>query len=158
MEDGRSDRSKPLRPMSGNDSDAGPLLFVYGTLMSHADNAFAGMLAKHARKVCDATFQGKMYRVQQAQRPFVYPAVVASDDPSDVVHGEIYQLSSADIFETLDDYEACGPNTPQPHEYRRQVVEVRGADHQPVRAHIYLYARCTDGLEVIPEGVFGKAD
>jgi len=140
--------------MTEKESDAGPLLFVYGTLMSHADNAFAGMLAKHARKVSGATFQGKMYRVQQVQRPFVYPAVVASDDPSDVVHGEIYQLSSADLFETLDDYEACGQNTPEPHEYRRQMVEVQDADQQPLQAHIYLYARCTDGLEVISEGVF----
>jgi len=140
--------------MTEKNSHAAPLLFVYGTLMSHADNAFAGMLAEHACKISSATFQGKMYRVLQAQRPFVYPAVVASDQAADLVHGEIYQLSSADLFETLDDYEACGPNSPEPHEYRRQVVEVRGEDHQPLRAHVYLYARSTDGLELIPGGRF----
>lgn len=133
---------------------AAPLLFVYGTLMSHADNAFAGMLAEHARKVCNATFQGKMYRVKQTQRPFVYPAVVASDDPSDVVHGEIYQLSSADLFETLDEYEACGPNTPQPHEYRRQILDVQTTEGECIKAHIYLYARPTAGLEEIRGGEF----
>lgn len=140
--------------MTERDTHAAPLLFVYGTLMSHAENEFAEMLAEHARKISSATFQGKMYRVLQAQRPFVYPAVVASDQAADLIHGEIYQLSSSDLFETLDDYEACGPSTPEPHEYHRQMVEVRDADDQPLRAHIYLYARCTDGLEVIPEGRF----
>jgi gamma-glutamylcyclotransferase (GGCT)/AIG2-like uncharacterized protein YtfP len=140
--------------MSGNDRDAGPLLFVYGTLMSHADNEFAGMLAEHARKLGGGTFQGKMYRIHHPDGTWQYPAVVVSDEASDLVHGEIYQLSSAELFETLDDYEACGPNSPQPHEYRRQMVQVRDANDQPLRAHIYLYARCTDGLEVIPEGRF----
>jgi gamma-glutamylcyclotransferase (GGCT)/AIG2-like uncharacterized protein YtfP len=140
--------------MTERDSHAAPLLFVYGTLMSHAENEFAEMLAEHARKISSATFQGKMYRVHHLGGTWQYPAVVVSDEASDLVHGEIYQLSSSDLFETLDDYEACGPSTPEPHEYRRQIVEVRDADNQPLRAHIYLYARCTDGLEVITSGRF----
>lgn len=140
--------------MSGGDDHALSLLFVYGTLMSHAVNEMALALATNASKLGDGTFRGNMYRVHHPDGTWDYPAVIASGDPSDLVHGEIYQLSSPDIFDLLDDYEACGPNTPEPHEYRRQVVEVQTTESKCIKAHIYLYARPTAGLEEITSGRF----
>lgn len=141
--------------MTGDYATAMPLLFVYGTLMSHAGNEMAGTLARHASKLADGTFRGKMYRVHHPDGTWDYPAVIATDDSLDVVHGEIYQLSSPDIFALLDDYEACGPNTPEPHEYTRLVVEVKTAEGECIKAHIYLYALSTAGLEEITSGRFG---
>ena len=69
-------------------------------------------------------------------------------------YGEIYRLTSADLFDLLDDYEACGPNTPKPHEYVRQIADVRTDDDQVLQTNIYLYARSTDGLELISDGIF----
>jgi gamma-glutamylcyclotransferase (GGCT)/AIG2-like uncharacterized protein YtfP len=143
--------------MTKGDIDTGPLLFVYGTLMSSADNAFAATLAKYASKLCNGTFRGIMYRVHHPSGEWNYPAVVDSDEASDLVHGEIYQLTSGSLFDLLDDYEACGPNSPKPHEYRRQIAEVRKDDDQATQAYIYLYARSTDGLEVISDGIFDSA-
>ena len=140
--------------MIKNQSDDAMLLFVYGTLMSHADNVFATTLAEHSAKLCAGTFQGKMYRVPHSSGIWDYPAVVASDEASDLVHGEIYQLTSADLFDLLDDYEACGPNTPKPHGYERQIADVRTDDDQVLQTNIYLYARSTDGLELISDGIF----
>ena len=143
-----------VEPMIRDYATTTPLLFVYGTLMSHADNEMAVTLARHASKLGDGTFRGKMYRVHHPDGTWNYPAVIASDDASDVVHGQIYQLSSPDIFDLLDDYEACGPNTPEPHEYQRQVVEVQTTESKCIKAHIYLYARPTAGLEEITSGRF----
>ena len=122
--------------------------------MSSAENAYAATLAKHASKLCNGTFQGKMYRVHHSSGSWNYPAVVASEEASDLVHGEIYQLTSTKLFGLLDDYEACGPNTPKPHEYLRQTLAVRTDNERLVHAHIYLYARSTAELEIIPSGTF----
>ena len=143
--------------MNKADNGTVPLLFVYGTLMSNADNAFAATLAKYACRLCDGTFQGAMYRVHHSSGTWDYPAVIPSDEASDLVQGEIYQLSSVDLIDLLDDYEACGPNTPKPHEYQRQIAKVRRDDGRFVQAYIYLYAKPIDELEQIAEGSFGKA-
>ena len=131
-----------------------PILFVYGTLMSHADNDVAATLARHASKIGKATFRGKMFRVSRPDGTLVYPAVIPSDDESDIVHGEIYQLSSPSLFGLLDDYEACGPNDPEPHEYKRQIVEVKISHGTLIQAYIYIYALSTLHLEVISGGSF----
>ena len=130
------------------------LLFVYGTLMSHAENEITDIFARHATKVSDGTFQGKMYRVSRPDGSLVYPAVVPSDNESDVVYGEIYRLSSPSIFARLDEYEECGARSPRPHEYRREVVDVKGPSGEAARSYIYLYSRPTDHLRPISSGTF----
>ena len=140
--------------MPGDQDSATPLLFVYGTLMSHADNEIASELATHAPKLGDATFCGKMFRVIRPDGTLAYPAVIPSDDPSDVVHGEVYQLSSPELFDLLDEYEACGSHSPQPHEYERKAMDVNITNGETAQAHIYLYALPTTDLQPIPNGVF----
>ena len=129
-------------------------VFVYGTLMSHFDNTIDNTLSMNEPKLGDGTFQGKMFRVNRPDGSLVYPAVVESDDPSDLVHGEIYLLSSPAIYHPLDEYEACSPDSPIPHEYERHVVDVNMANGASIKANIYLYAQPTDDLPPIPSGSF----
>ena len=131
-----------------------PLLFVYGTLMSHADNEIAQALAGQATKLGDATFCGNMFRLSRPDGSLVYPAVIPSNNASDLVQGEVYQLASPELFQLLDEYEACGPNDPEPHEYERKVVDVHLTNGKTIRAQIYLYSLPTEHLPPIPSGIF----
>lgn len=125
-------------------------LFVYGTLRRDSRSEMFHLLARHAVFVGDSTFQGKLFRVDY------YPGVVASENPNDVVHGEVYKLIASDIvLARLDDYEECGPGYPEPHEYirRKQNVTLNG-EGSVIPAWIYLYNRPIAGLELIPSGDF----
>jgi gamma-glutamylcyclotransferase (GGCT)/AIG2-like uncharacterized protein YtfP len=44
------------------------------------------LLARHGDLISDATYQGRLYRIGY------YPGGVPSDDPVDVVRGEVYRL------------------------------------------------------------------
>jgi gamma-glutamylcyclotransferase (GGCT)/AIG2-like uncharacterized protein YtfP len=127
-------------------------LFVYGTLMKAAGHPMAGHLARFARYVGPATFTGRLYRVG------AYPGVVASDEASDVVHGELYELAAAEaLFAVLDVYEGCSMDDPKPHEYVRVLGSVTtGA--KPLKAWIYLYNRPVDKLTLIASSRFLGAD
>ncbi len=119
-------------------------IFVYGTLRRDANNDIHQLLAKYAEFVSDATYQGKLYKVD------TYPGAVPSDDPNDVVHGEVYLLHQANIMlPLLDQYEEFGPAFPEPNEYSRLKQTVALKNGGSVTAWIYLYNRPTDGLEPI---------
>lgn len=131
-----------------------PLLFVYGTLMSRADHPMAKHLSANATKIGPATYQGKMYLLSFPDGNMTYPGVTPSSSPSDLIHGEIYELHSHYIFNLLDEYEGCTKHSPQPHEYSRELVEVFLTPNQPTKAWIYLYTRPTDDLPQIESGMF----
>ena len=77
----------------GNDADLPcELLFVYGTLMSRFHNVNAIALRQAATLVGPATYRGKMFRVSGPRGVLVYPVVIASDDRTEVVRGELYRL------------------------------------------------------------------
>ena len=77
------------------------LLFVYGTLRSEFDNAYALSLRTQAEFVGNATVRGSIYRVD------FYPAY--KEGPGGEVHGEVYRLKDADAtLASLDDYEGDG--------------------------------------------------
>ncbi len=117
-------------------------LFVYGTLRGGAGSEMHLLLARHADFVGDATYQGKLYKVDD------YPGVVPSPDPSDLVRGEVYRLRDSDLLLLrLDRYEGCGPGFPEPTEYIRKIQPVRLPGGETIPAWIYLYNRPTDKLE-----------
>ena len=122
------------------------LLFVYGTLMR--EHSMHRQIAAHADYVDDATFNGRLYRVQH------YPGVVDSFAPEDLVHGELYSLHEPAAFVELDDYEGCGPGAPQPTEYVRVQRPVMRANGTVVTAWIYLYNHLVEHLPLIPSGKF----
>ena len=61
-------------------------LFVYGTLMRGFDHPMAQLLSRSAEFIGEARCQGRLYLVKH------YPGLVLSDDPADVVFGELYRL------------------------------------------------------------------
>jgi gamma-glutamylcyclotransferase (GGCT)/AIG2-like uncharacterized protein YtfP len=123
-------------------------LFVYGTLMRAARHPMHHHVAAHAEYIDEASFGGRLYLVHH------YPGVVDSIAPDERVYGELYRLHSASAFSTLDEYEGCGPNVPEPAEYIRVQRTVTRANGTVVTAWIYLYNHPTDLLPLIPSGRF----
>lgn len=124
-------------------------LFVYGTLRRDANSKMHQLLAQYAEFVDDATYQGKLYKVDY------YPGAVPSDNPNDVVQGEVYLFHQADVvLPLLDQYEEFGPEFPQPNEYIRLKQSVALKNGRPVTAWVYLYNHPIESLELIKSANF----
>ncbi|MFN5717717.1 MAG: gamma-glutamylcyclotransferase, partial [Bradyrhizobium sp.] len=94
------------------------LLFVYGTLMRGFDHPMAKLLAGNAEFLGPAQCRGRLYLVKH------YPGLVASDDPADIVHGELFRLRAREaMLREFDMYEACGEGFPPPTEYLREMLK-----------------------------------
>jgi gamma-glutamylcyclotransferase (GGCT)/AIG2-like uncharacterized protein YtfP len=124
-------------------------LFVYGTLRRDSNSEMYDLLARYGQFVGDATYRGKLYMVDY------YPGLVPSDNPRDVVYGEVYKLSCPDIvLSRLDDYEECGPTFSKPTEYVRRKHDVKLRSGDVVSASVYIFEQPTDGLRLIESGDF----
>ena len=121
-------------------------LFVYGTLMRGYDNPAAKLLSDRATFCGEARCQGRLYLVTW------YPALVLSDDASDVVSGELFCLHIPEAsLAILDDYEGCA--LPQPR-YLRQLLPVTRSDGSITEAWTYVYNRPVATLKRIASGRF----
>ena len=81
-----------------------------------------------------------MTGVQTCALPIYYPALVLSDDPADVVFGELYRLRAPDeLLREFDMYEACGEGFAEPTEYVRQMLPVTSEAHSVDEAWTYIY-------------------
>jgi gamma-glutamylcyclotransferase (GGCT)/AIG2-like uncharacterized protein YtfP len=99
-------------------------LFVYGTLRSDSGHELSGLLARHALRRSAARVRGRLFDLGS------YPGMVP-DAGSGFVTGELYVVKPEEwdaLISVLDRYEGCGPDDPEPHEYRRVIVEVRTED------------------------------
>ncbi|TAN64623.1 MAG: gamma-glutamylcyclotransferase [Methylobacter sp.] len=125
-------------------------IFVYGTLRRDANSDMHQLLAKYAEFVDDATYQGKLYKVDY------YPGAVPSDNPNDVVvQGEVYLLHQAEVaLPLLDQYEEFGPEFPDPNEFIRKKQSVLLKNGRTVTAWVYIYNHPTEGLELIESANF----
>ena len=109
-------------------------LFVYGTLMRGFDHPMAKLLAANADYLGDAHCRGRLYLVKH------YPGLVLSDDPADIVHGELFRLRDRDaMLGEFDMYEACGEGFKPPTEYIRQMLPLTRADGSAREAWTYVY-------------------
>ena len=125
------------------------LLFVYGTLMRGFDHPMAKLLAGNAEFLGPAQCRGRLYLVKH------YPGLVASDDPADIVHGELFRLRAREaMLREFDMYEACGEGFPPPTEYVREMLEVTLADGSTREAWTYLYNWPVAELPRIASGKF----
>ncbi len=108
---------------------------MYGTLRSGGS---AADRMRPARSLGAARYRGRLYDLG------AYPGAVPSDDPADVVCGELFALAdAAALLSRLDRYE--GP------EFRRARVAVtRGGEC--LESWIYLYDRDVAGLARITSG------
>jgi gamma-glutamylcyclotransferase (GGCT)/AIG2-like uncharacterized protein YtfP len=123
-------------------------LFVYGTLMRGFDHPMAQLLSRSADFIGEARCQGRLYQVKH------YPALVLSDDPADVVFGELYRLRAPDeLLREFDMYEACGEGFAEPTEYIRQMLPVTLDDAQ-AEAWTYIYNWPVAQLSRIASGRF----
>ena len=66
-------------------------LFVYGTLMRGFDHPMAQLLSRSADYLGPATCRGRLYLIKH------YPGLLLSDEPSDIVFGEVYRLRARRI-------------------------------------------------------------
>jgi gamma-glutamylcyclotransferase (GGCT)/AIG2-like uncharacterized protein YtfP len=124
-------------------------LFVYGTLMSGFDHPMAQLLSRSAEFIGEARCQGRLYLVKH------YPGLVLSDDPGDVVFGELYRLRSPkELLREFDVYEACGEGFAEPTEYVRQMLPVRSDDRTAGEAWTYIYNWPVTHLPRIASGRF----
>jgi gamma-glutamylcyclotransferase (GGCT)/AIG2-like uncharacterized protein YtfP len=124
-------------------------LFVYGTLRRDYKNDMASFLAQHTDFVDYATYQGKLYLIDD------YPGVIASDNSSDTVHGEVYRLHKPNAtLILLDSYEECSADFPNHAEYIRKIQPIRLQKGEVAYAWVYLYNKPTDLLPKITSGNF----
>jgi gamma-glutamylcyclotransferase (GGCT)/AIG2-like uncharacterized protein YtfP len=123
-------------------------LFVYGTLMRGFDHPMAQLLSR-AEFIGEARCLGRLYLVKH------YPGLVLSDDPADVVFGELYRLRAADeLLREFDMYEACGEGFAAPTEYVRQMLQVTREGRAADEAWTYVYNWPVTRLPRIASGRF----
>jgi gamma-glutamylcyclotransferase (GGCT)/AIG2-like uncharacterized protein YtfP len=124
-------------------------LFVYGTLMRGFDHPMAKLLSKRADFLGEAKCKGRLYRVKH------YPALVLSNDPADIVFGELYRLRARDaLLREFDMYEACGEGFAEPTEYVRKMLNVTLDDGSASEAWTYVYNWPVTRLPHIASGRF----
>jgi gamma-glutamylcyclotransferase (GGCT)/AIG2-like uncharacterized protein YtfP len=125
------------------------LLFVYGTLMRGFDHPMAKLLSANADFLGDARCRGRLHLVKH------YPGLVTSQDPADIVHGELFRLRAPDaMLREFDMYEACGEGFRPPTEYVREMLPLTLADGSVSEAWTYLYNWPVTGLPRIASGRF----
>jgi gamma-glutamylcyclotransferase (GGCT)/AIG2-like uncharacterized protein YtfP len=123
-------------------------LFVYGTLMRGFDHPMAQLLTRSANFIGEARCRGRLYLVKH------YPGLVLSDDPNDVVFGELYRLRRpAELLREFDMYEACGEGFAEPTEYVRRTLSVTVEDGA-AEAWTYIYNWPVAHLPQIASGRF----
>jgi gamma-glutamylcyclotransferase (GGCT)/AIG2-like uncharacterized protein YtfP len=124
-------------------------LFVYGTLMRGFDHPMAQLLSRSADFIGEARCRGRLYLVKH------YPGLVRSDDPGDVVFGELYRLRQpAECLREFDMYEACGEGFAEPTEYLRQMLPVSHDGEAAEQAWSYIYNWPVAHLPRIASGRF----
>lgn len=77
------------------------------------------LLAGAAKFIGRARVRGRLLNLG------AYPGLVPSTGAGSCVRGEVYALTAAArTLARLDEYERCGPNDPEPHEFERVEMEV----------------------------------
>jgi gamma-glutamylcyclotransferase (GGCT)/AIG2-like uncharacterized protein YtfP len=126
------------------------LIFVYGSLVSAIAHPQGERLRREADLLGPATLPARLYRVSW------YPAIVKSEEPGDLVHGEVYRLRTPDsTLAWLDEYEGItrgATSVTSPNEYERVAAAVDLAAGGNFDAWVYLYLRPTAALERVASG------
>src|SRR5215212_10117745 len=122
--------------------DGSPLrLFVYGSLRMGEENEMARLLHGHANYLGEGTIRARLYAIDW------YSGAVASDDPADLVHGDVFELDAAaadEVIAALDAYEGDG--------FERREAAAAMAGETSLRVQAYLFAASVAGLPWIAHG------
>jgi gamma-glutamylcyclotransferase (GGCT)/AIG2-like uncharacterized protein YtfP len=98
-------------------------------------------LARYSRYLAHGSVEAELYDLGD------YPGIVLSPGRQSRALGEVYALNSKrtdEIWPVLDAYEGCGANDPEPHEYRRERVQVTLSGGSKLDAWAYV-------LQHVPE-------
>jgi len=130
-----------------------PYLFVYGTLRAAAGTEWSQYLGACAHFVGMDRTTGALFQSRE------YPGMTAVAGDEDAwVRGEVYLLHDpSSTLAVLDAYEGCGPGSPLPHEFERQVVTVLLDSGQTVVAWAYIYTLDTQGMRRLASGDYFHA-
>ncbi len=127
-------------------------LFVYGSLRSDIGNSMFHLMAEHAQLVGHARIHGRLYDLGD------YPGVVLSAGEDRWVVGQVYALDTeSDVLARLDEYERCGPQDPQPHDFARIACEITSDDGKATRAWVYEFKGQLEGKREIASGDYFEA-
>jgi gamma-glutamylcyclotransferase (GGCT)/AIG2-like uncharacterized protein YtfP len=124
------------------------LIFVYGTL--RPGGSAEARMTGHGRWLGPARAAGRLYRIAH------YPGFVAGADNDDGgrVTGALFEADDPTaLLAALDIYEGCGPDDPEPQEYRRARIAV-AHDGGVRRAWTYVYTWPVDERAWIADGDF----
>ena len=106
-------------------------------------------MSRAADFVGEAHCRGHLYLIKH------YPGLLLSDDPADLVFGELYRLRQPEaLLREFDMYEACGEGFAEPTEYVRRMLPVISDDGTEREAWTYLYNWPVTGLPRIASGRF----
>jgi gamma-glutamylcyclotransferase (GGCT)/AIG2-like uncharacterized protein YtfP len=109
----------------------------------------AQLLSRSADFIGEARCRGRLYLVKH------YPGLVLSDDPTEVVFGELYSLRQPEaLLREFDMYEACGEGFAEPTEYIRQMLSVTSDGGAASEAWTYIYNWPVAHLPRIASGRF----
>ena len=116
-------------------------LVTYGTLMRTYGNLDAFGLEKSLTFLSRCQFKGELYDLGS------FPGAVPG---SDVVYGELFRLTSPNVWDVLDDYEGYVPNQEEASLFvRRKVSLQQPADRL---AWVYWYNGDPSGHPRVPSG------
>ncbi len=124
-------------------------IFVYGTLRTASRVPAAKRLAREATYVGTGVVRGCLFDLGE------YPGIRLSDDPTDSVTGDVFELSAetADsLLRALDEYEGLGPDEDEPPLYRRTPVQVRMSPQRRITAWTYVMRTKQGSYPRIPIG------
>lgn len=123
-------------------------LFVYGSLRQALDGSLHALLNNQVVFIGTAHLPGKLYLVDN------YPGLITTPAFSGFeVQGEVYRLKQPDkLLKSLDQYEECASQFPQPHEYKRLTKCVTLSDGRRLTCWVYVYNSPTSGLKHISGG------
>lgn len=119
------------------------LVFVYGTLRKDARAQVLSPLCRGWVFRGYGSVPGVLYDFG------AYPGAVPSEEPGRRIVGELYELPDpAAMLPPVDRYEGCSDDDELPHEFERELVDVRMDDGSQVRAWIYWYRPRPQGREL----------
>jgi gamma-glutamylcyclotransferase (GGCT)/AIG2-like uncharacterized protein YtfP len=122
---------------------------VYGTLRAAFGHEMHRVLEREMQFVGDGTVRGALYDLGAC------PGLVLDATDGSLVKGEVYALvgdRAMAAVAALDEYEGCSAADAEPHEYRREIVQVTLADGRTLAAWGWVLNRSPAGLARITGG------
>ena len=122
-------------------------LFVYGTLLPETGNARSRLL-NDQKRIGPGRLCARLFDVGD------YPAAVPSDNPADLVSGQVYRLRDpARMVQKLDLVEFCSGKSPDREDlFRRTVSRIQMEDGKELDAIVYFWSGENRPLTPIPGG------